>query len=185
MPNLKQKGSNFTPVAVVILLVIMCGLMAWYILQNNTNNNHSKTESTMPTASNYFVIKEWNVRAPYNGTFTLTYTISDGTLAEGATSKNSYAQITATQLVGADPECRGRGANIQKYLPTDTLLPFNERVSNFIKENPTTPYSYINGYYYIFETDQEYCSTKDPAIKLESKLFDDIRNITKKLKATK
>jgi len=163
-----QRGFSVIEGLLVVIIVGMIsavGVYVWHSLHqlNQTYTSTSTvaqsspgkiTKKTTTQAQNYFTIKEWSLRAPYNGSLTLQY-------AAGANT-NEF-NVSSAQLNAGGPDicttADGAAGYIARYLATDEVAP-NETAQaylsqNFNASNSQAPaYVKIGGYYYIYFTGQ-------------------------------
>ena len=128
-------------------------------------------------------IKEWGIRAPYDGPLTLEYKV--GTDVNGVSS----ADFTSKQLLDANKGCSEFGGGIIRYAPNDKVgedpNSKSPTATEFFKTEDKSSYAYINGYYYIFKHDQSLCSAinsaSDPAAGIQSQTNDAVKSLIPKL----
>ncbi|MDB5163622.1 MAG: hypothetical protein JWS12_239 [Candidatus Saccharibacteria bacterium] len=193
MKKINQKGFSAVEGLLILVIVSVIGFIGWYVWNSNkktttsynnaaaTNQAASTTKKSTSAASEtaakpttkYFEVKEWGVKAPYDGTLTLRYAIG----TKPYPTNNAY--FTSTQLTAvSDPYCGiGRsgasdtqnagGGYIGRYLPTDKIPAEGGEVTaqaflsqDFKAGNSTPPsYSKVGNYYYIYWSGQSDCSS--------------------------
>jgi prepilin-type N-terminal cleavage/methylation domain-containing protein len=177
-----QQGFSAIELLIVLVVIVLVGVAGWYAWNNHKTTSTTKTTSqstnTAVKSQNYFIIKEWGVRAVYTGSLHLQYTISDGD-----SGTNTFASVTSTELLASDSSCQGHGGGIERYLPNDTVLPANEPAKQFFAQQSKAIYSFINGYYYSYISPQMQCSTKASATSQQQQNQTAVESIASKLEA--
>lgn len=197
-----QKGFTLIEALLILAVLVIIG-SSGYLFMNGRSKHGGTTDSTVsqssqskpsgntaakaPKSTNqaqtYVTIKEWGVRAPYNGNLTLTY----------AAQTSHTMGFTATQLVALNPECTPMyGGAISRYAPNEDAsdegngsLTAKQRADESGKGN----YAYVGGYYYFFGHAQSLCPSDDPKVDnaavgtMQSQANDDVKNLLGSLEA--
>lgn len=170
--NANQNGFSLVESLLLIIAVALVTFVGYYIWHNQkhagkTNTGATKTSqsgskpagNSAAGAQKYFTIKEWGVRAPYNGSDTFTYKFAAG-------DNNSLEVIS--QNLARTYGCTDFGAGqISRYSPTDDPSLDNPTpggsaattVAQDAAANPGT-YAQAGNYYYRFFHDNAACSDK-------------------------
>jgi len=176
-----QKGFGSVELLLILIVLGIIGFIGWYVWHGHktmptTPASHSS--NSVAKKQSYFVIKEWGLRASYSGSLSLKYTIGDGD-----NGTNTLASVTSTELVASDPACQNHGGSIERFLPTDTVLPANEPAQQFFASETKSMYSLVNGYYYLYISPQMQCSANASATTLQNQNETAVQAITSKLEA--
>ncbi len=175
MPHKHSSQSGFAALEAVLLVVIVAiiGGTGYFVYHANKKTNSTfnsaakvaqstpqqktkkksttpaKTTTTTPAPTQaYFTITEWGVRAPYNGTDTLTYRLNADKTSATAISK---------QLVGLDAGCATFGAGqIARLSASDVLYDGGPTIAQAAVQDPGD-YGHVGNYYYHFVHDQAAC----------------------------
>ncbi len=139
-----------------------------------TNDGKSFTQ---PASQNYFVIKEWAVRAPYSGLLHLTYSIS----------ANS-ADFSSRELVGRDSRCSATnlsGGIIARYTASEAVDPAGDTAASYYRnQSEYAPMTKIGSYYYLFNHTQAACSDSGPTTdELQMKTNNAVKTLVQNLAA--
>lgn len=179
-------------------LTAVIGIAGYYAYQARTSTKTTTVGPTPsanlttkpPAATNYFIIKEWGVRAPYSGKLTLDYFLKDGN-----------AWLSSQQLALADPmrcsisSTSGNAGFVGRYLPTDDIPMVRSDNTpamtaqafvgqDFAASRSQAPsYSKVGGYYYIYWPGQSTCSDKASAQQVQTQTYADFGSIVKSLQA--
>ncbi|HSX32922.1 MAG TPA: hypothetical protein VLF91_01145 [Candidatus Saccharimonadales bacterium] len=152
-----EKGFSLVGLLVIIVAIGVLGVVGWHVFDNRNKHGSRATNATdaanttdpTQTISTYFTIREWGVRAPYNGALALQYVISD---------PHSAALSSAQLAAGGPAVCSDVSAAeagiLGRYLPGDTNLgpkiPANETAQQYIDQNSRVPHAQVGGYIYIY-----------------------------------
>ncbi len=164
-----QKGFAVLEGLLILVIIGIIGGTGWYVIhsknqtdqtltaaastnQTPTAKTTAKKSATTPTNQPYLTIKEWGVRAPYDGTDTFTYTMSAG----GGT-----AALFTSKYLADTYGCTDFGAGqIDRYAPSDDVSADGTgglTAQQDAAQNPTT-YTHVGNYYYRFTHDHAACS---------------------------
>lgn len=161
-----ENGSSAVETLLIVVIVGLVGFVGWYVYHSNKNANATLNAAAkdsrgsvkftkQPSKANYFTIKEWGVRAPYNGSLTLEY--------QRNSSNSSVMMLSSSQLNAGGPSvcttADGAAGYVQRYLPTDEVAPGETAQQflsqNFVASNSKAPaYAKVGDYYYIYSTGQ-------------------------------
>jgi hypothetical protein len=189
-----QNGFSAVEALLIVIIVGMLGGVGWYVWHsqaqvdktysqtaNSSMVPKSKTSATLnPTDNtNYFVIKEWGVRAKYSGNLALTY----------APIASSFAVFSSEQLSkSVNGGCKTFGGRIERVKAGEVYdsdvegRPVEQLVND---PNVTIVYKKIGNYYYLFMHDQSLCSdisdSSSAAADLQSQTNDAVKSLVKNL----
>ncbi len=163
-----QKGFGVAVVLLGIAVVVLAGAVGWMVYDRNQNkpvksdnttpsqqaapNTPQATSTTQASTQKYFTIKEWGIRAPYDGQDTLTYDLADNA---------NVTSVISADLAAKDKACSKFGAGqIRRLSADDYASPaqYGSKVSEDYKSNPDH-YVVIGKYYYSFMHDQAACGS--------------------------
>ena len=131
-----------------------------------TKDGKRFTDTSVQPQLKYLTIKEWDVRAAYSSNYTLTYKIRDG-----STPQESYADVTADELVTLDPNCGPESVGvIGRYTSDYVPDPGPDNVGQ-IYSRDQSGYTKVGNYYYYAEHSHAACSDKQGATNLQGELF--------------
>ena len=184
--NKTQKGFALIEGLLITLILAIIAFGGYYVWHTQTTTDKSSkaavsaSQSTpsSSTSSGYLTIKEWGVRAPYNGALSLSYKIDRNT-----------AGFSSTQLsAAANGGCSGYGGYIMRLLPNDLYLPGTETAAQVAAEPESAgTYKLLDGYYYFFVHNQALCPdiqlSDSNAADLQGKTSDAVKAITTNLEA--
>jgi type II secretory pathway pseudopilin PulG len=192
-----QNGFSVIEGLLIVVIVSMLAAVGWYVWHsqkqvdktysqtaNSSAVTKSKTSTILSPTDNtkYFVIKEWGVRAKYDGKLTLNY----------APPKDStYAVFSSNQLAdAANGGCKDFGGRIDRVKTGEVFdSDIEGRPVEQMVKDPQTSFVYknIGNYYYLFLHDQSLCSDiKDPnsqAAILQNQTNDAVKSLVENLEA--
>lgn len=189
LKNVNQKGFSAIEALLILVIVGIIGGTGYYVYhatQKSSDSYDSATSVSQSNASfkkkdtkedsakqNYVTIKEWGIRAPYDGKDTLTYTI-DG----------DVARFNSKQLNDKYPDCEqaGTAGAIGRYKPSDDAGPAGDAGVTAMQDAAKNPSKYVQvgDYYYSFTHVQFGCADDVSAV---SAANDDVAALVPKLKA--
>lgn len=194
----KNKGFSLVEVLLFLVAAGLVGFTGWYVLysKDQTNKTLSNTGRSITTPVNptrsknkmltdaqkgYFVIKEWNVRAPYTGALALEYKMFG--------TSSGFASFSSAELDASDAQCKvdlnnspGYGGGIRKYAPTDKYLLGDGTDSGKTAEqysqslSPGT-YAHVGGYYYFYEHPQAACGASQNNLDIQGQTQNAVKAI--------
>jgi len=193
-----QNGFSYVEVLLILIVVLLVGFIGYYVYhsQKNTNTTYNQTtlnsqSSLSNSAKHYFVIKEWDVRAPYSGSLNLQYVID--------TSDSNTAEFTSTQLKSTSvTECRATdaGALISRYEANDQVVGeiasaassgTAADVYNALVSQGSKQIAHVGNYYYFLTGPQSACdanaSSNINANKLQTETTADVISLMGGLQA--
>ena len=153
-------------ILVIITLIAGVGWFVWHSQQQTTKTLDStvqgqgqttKSSSKRPLnkTTTYIEIKEWNVRAPYTGSLTLSYTIEN----------NGSAYFSAKQMddlvASTDVSCKGFAGAITRYR-SDEHLNGDDSLPTAANADSSYGLVHVGNYYYLFAHAQAFCSGSLP-----------------------
>lgn len=163
MKKLNNRGFGLVGVLAVIVVLAVAGGIGAYVYHkhhktsstttsgNTSNNSDStgKSGGTTQTPVKYFTISEWGIKAPYSGSLTLQYAMSDA----------SDMSLSSAELAAGGPAvctytANGEAGILGRYLPTDANLrpgvPATETAQQYVAQNSTVPHAEVGNYIYIY-----------------------------------
>lgn len=191
----KRNQSGFGVVEVLIIVLVIAALAgtiyaAYQRLKHTGAKNsaatsqHQATTQPAQTATQYFTIKEWGVRAPYSGNLKLSYTLSSTSSGGGS------AVFSSDQLTALSNACIGGGGAITRWAPYDQVSEGppdanTPTAANFFagKDPSTFPYAHIGNYYYMFVHVQGGCSDLNTTGALQSQTNNAVKALVVNLQA--
>jgi uncharacterized protein (UPF0333 family) len=159
----KIRQSGFTPVAVllVLILVTLVGATGYYVYNTQQNNkDDTKLTAANPAATpappsttnaqKYLVIKEWGVKVP------LTNEIEDATYYYKSGDGGSAVYVSTKSITAKYPNCAADKTTIYAYGRYDNPKEMNELAGQTMEQvNPGAPK--VGNYYYYAMHPQAYC----------------------------
>jgi hypothetical protein len=165
----------------IVAVVVLLGVVGFMVYKNSNEPatpshkvNTTPVKKTTPPTTSYFTIKEWGVRAPYDGQDTLTYKLSN---------ENKLATVISKQLADKDPGCAEYGAGtITRLSPSDGAYAdrTGPAVEEYAKQTPDL-YTHIGNYYYQFDHDQAQCG--NISLDDQNKANNEVKALVASLKA--
>lgn len=172
--EVRQKGvTQVMVIGMIVAAVLIIGLLVWGQARNQSKSKGSNTTSSSSAATQlapntaqgnavtadktHVAIKEWSIEAPYTGKADLKYTIV-----------GNRATFGTDQLTALDRNCDYRGGSIVRYMPSDIMSASGldetggDQAASLPGQNGTLPgtdipYSYVDGYYYVFTPEPSGC----------------------------
>jgi len=184
-----QKGFGHIEALLIILILAVVGFGGYYVWHSQHNNKPaakaaSSTSSGNPSptssSANYVNITQWDVRAPYSGSLSLSYEIGTGTGSNTAT-------FSSKELTNADVDCLGRGGLITRYNSTAKATDFgndSQTIAQYAAGTDSSTYGHVGGYYYFFSHDQAGCGANpDATMTLQQQTNSDVKDLVSKLQS--
>ena len=189
-----QRGFSSLETILIIAVVLLLGAAGYLVYANHrtapakpvppsaASTSGSKTPSSNTTSSGtaatpnytsqaYFTIKEWGVRAAYNGNDTFTYKID-----KNDSDQYFRATVISKELASQYPGCQGFGAGtIVRLSPTDGVNNDGSgpTAADYAKDH-SDGFRQVGNYYYEFIPDQARCG--DAPIIDQTKAGEDVKN---------
>lgn len=178
-----QEGFSVIEILLVLLVaavIVATGLLLYQHRSTNTKTTGS-TNSTQPSnhaahpTTQYFTIKEWNIEAKPDSTFTLRYKIWPSNLNVADFTSDQLTAASSSPGCGIGPASGGTdrfpgyygGGYITRLLPSDLVygLPADDSAET-PEQYAALPQSQmgggaitkIGGYYYVFHPNQGPCA---------------------------
>ena len=196
-----QKGFTVIEVLLLLLVISVIGFGGYYVLNSQHNNrNNTKTtpsltsdvKSTKSPASqnntpstptqNYFTIKEWGVRAPYNGSLKLEYKLIPVDQGQAP-----YINLSSKELDNSSTYCashNGYGGVISKYKPSDKFHTeagdTGETATQAAAKLDKNKYRFL-GDYYFYDQAQAVCGDNQSSYDIQTQTSNDIKSLLQKL----
>ena len=155
-------------------------------LDNAASSSQAVAASKKSSSSKtYLEIKEWGVKAPYDGKLTIKYKIqTEGSLM--------WADFSSDELNASDPNCTtdgGYGGAITKIKAgQDVALAdgsaSGQTVEQMIASGTLKTYSHIGNYYYYYQHPQAACGSSQESNDLQTQTQSDVQGIVKNLEST-
>jgi flagellin-like protein len=175
-----QKGFTAIEGLLILIAVTLIGFVGYYVwhTQKQTDKtldqaDKSSQSSVIKPTQKYYTIKEWNVRAPYDGDDTFTYQFAVGV-------KNSALFIS--KHLADKYGCNNTGAGeVDRFLPSDDVsdiymgVSAGTTASQDASANPED-YTHVGGYYYRFTHDKFTCSDSVTS-EAENSANDTVKNL--------
>ncbi len=188
-----QKGIALIETLLIILILVIIGFGGYYVwhtqkqtdkILNQAAATSQKTTATKP-AQKYFTIKEWGVRAAYNGKFTLNYTIQDNG------TEPALALFSSKQLEASDSACsanNGDGGIVQRYRSTDEIFledgtDSKQSAADFANTLNKSDYGHAGNYYYFFKGPQAQCGVSQNSGDIQTQTVGTVKSLLAKLQA--
>ncbi len=190
--SINQRGFAALEAFLILIIVAIIGGTGYYIYHANskatdtqnaaqTDANTAVSHTSNDTAAQKFVtIKEWNVRAPYNGKLTLESSVS-----------GNVASFSSSELDASGTQCKSEanfGGSIIRYQATDAYL--NEDGSDSGKtaaqyaatlKSPT--YGRVGTEYYFYTAPQAACGDTQSSKDLQAQTKGAVEGLMSKLQA--
>jgi hypothetical protein len=177
-----EKGFSAPKAVLIVVIIGTIAATAYYIWNSNKNSN-SANNSSQSANSNYFVIKQWNVKAPYTGNLTLKYQVNPDV------SGVSYAYLSSDQLEASDKACKqgGFGGSIIRYksdkrvLTGDNKTDSGQAAAEYAATLDTSEYSHIGDYYYFYGETENICGSGTKSNDLQTQTSSAVKALISKL----
>ena len=171
-----QNGFAVIEAILIVIILAIVGGTGLFVYQSSKSSDETLnaaakvaqssppkvTKKIVPTlkAQNYFVVKEWGVRAPYGGSDTLTYRFDNGLVT-----------VISKQLAAANSGCATYGAGqIVRFAAQDDIGPTADSgvtAQHDFAQNPSR-YAHVGNYYYSFRHDQAGCASQTTDVNLQN-----------------
>ena len=179
--------------AIIVILIVFTGYYIWHnqTKANNTPNVISKTSQSAPPKAavqqHYVTIKEWGVRAPYDGNLTLEYAIQ----GSDPNADPAYAGFTSAELDAGSPTCKADDGQVgisavgiidrygadQDYLVGDDGEDSGQTAAQHAATLSKSDYGHVGNYYYFYTSPQATCA----ADQASQNIFDQTQTAVKAL----
>jgi len=172
---MNRKHSNnagFTVVEALLILIFLAivGFAGYYVWHQQkgtdktgdatkTSSQSAKIASQKPTTSNqkYVTIPQWGVKASYDGSLTLSYTLE---------LNNAVARFSAKQMddlvADSSTSCTGYAGSIARVSGDEYTEDHSETVAQAAAAN-SAAYTKVGNYYYQFQHAQAACEGPNPS----------------------
>ena len=191
-----QKGFAVLESLLILVIIGIIGGTGWYtwhtknqtdkILSeaSNTAQTTKTVKSTLTQAQQYLTVKEWGVRAPYDGSLTLQYQVV-------SQAGQTWAYFSSDQLAASDPGCsveNGAAGLINRYAAGSKLYledgsQSDQTIEQAIASGAITTYSHVGDYYYFPVSSQSACGSSQASNDLQSQTHTVVVDIAKSLQA--
>ena len=149
-----QKGFGAVEMLLLVLIVLVAAFAGYYVA-----HNHNQTKPVASTSvQKYVTIKEWDARAPYNGSLTLEY----GVLKNGV----NIASFSSSQLDNAGckydlTKYTGGGGDIVRFDSASQYM--GTTAASYASTLSSTKYGHIGNYYFFYVSPGGPCSSSSSA----------------------
>lgn len=203
-----QKGFALIEALLIIITIAAIGGIGWYAIHTKhqtdkilsqadkiSQSTPTKTSSNSSSSNSTLTIKEWNVKALYNGKLHLIYKITND-------KNSSIAAFSSKELASVSSICTDSGGgmiikadgSMHIYAPSGGVAPAgssaenygtdNGSVADFVNQSPGI-YSKIGNEYYWFAPDQFDCGRSSSAsiTQIQQETADVVKSIAKNLQS--
>lgn len=187
------KGFSAVEGLLVLVIVGIIAATGYFVMhaQKQTNkslDNAASSSQALATAKKnssskaYLEIKEWGVRAPYDGKLSIKYKIqTEGSLI--------WADFSSDELNASDPNCTtdgGYGGAITKikagqYITLPDGSASTQTIEQMIASDTLKFYRHLGDYYYFYQHPQAACGSSKLSNDLQSQTQSDVQAIVKNL----
>jgi len=169
MKKYNQKGFTAVEGLLIAIIVLMIGFIGYYVYHSQQQANKTlnsaqaegvstsaakktSTSGNASSATRYFTISQWGVRAPYSGTDSFTFSYSAGGGTSALVISSNLAKTYGCTTFGA-----GQIAKSSADDPANDPANPSATVGEDITSNPSM-YTKVGSYYYSFAHDNAACS---------------------------
>jgi hypothetical protein len=196
--NHMRKTSNqagFTANTVIIGIVVILVAALVTLIFTSRGSGDPDAGKTTNSERGYIQFPKWGIRAPYQGSLTLSQT------TDGNTARFSSKELTAT-----DKACKGQGGTIRRWKADEDMslsgidgvfaakLPRGHGLFNFSINDTGRPdvdfngtnnaFAFVDDYYYVYYPDQGACGASNTAsADVHAQTNEAVRALTKDIEA--
>ena len=185
-------GFGAVEMLLLVLIVLVAAFAGYYVAHNHNQTKPvasasiSTTKKSTTSTQKYFTITEWGVRAPYNGSLTLEYSVSAGSSLPGT------AAFSSTQLDASDPQCKSGadyGGVVDQYRSTDEYQvgdlgsDSGQTAAEYAATLDSSTYGHVGSYYYFYVHPQGLCGSGQSSEDAQTQTQDAVAGLLSKLQA--